>query len=159
MMQEIVPGRPATPAAAAACCGPIDTLLDPVLFKALCDPTRAGLLACIAKCGRACAVSEVAACCSVDISVVSRHLATLETAGVLTSEREGRTVRYAVRYRELSRTLRALADAIDGCRPTDCPAGVDAGGIACGCWSDPRPAPDEMSAPTQTLPASPDAHA
>lgn len=109
--------RPETPAAAAACCGPIDELLKPELFKALCDPTRAGLVACIAKCGRGCSVSEVAACCAVDTSVVSRHLATLEKAGVLISEREGRVVRYAVRYQELSKTLRALADAIDGCCP------------------------------------------
>lgn len=109
--------RPESPAAAAACCGPIDALLNPDLFKALCDPTRAGLVACIAKCGRPCSVSEVAACCSVDTSVVSRHLATLEKAGVLASEREGRVVRYSVRYRELSQTLRALATAIDQCCP------------------------------------------
>jgi ArsR family transcriptional regulator len=111
--------RPDTPAAAAACCGPIDRLLNPELFKALCDPTRAGLLACIAKCGRPCSVSEVAACCSVDTSVVSRHLATLEKAGVLVSEREGRVVRYSVRFADLSATLRALADAIDACCPED----------------------------------------
>ena len=104
-------------------------MLDPALFKALCDPTRAGLLACIAKCGRGCTVSEVAACCSVDTSVVSRHLSTLEKAGVLVSQREGRVVRYAVRYGELSRTLRALADAIDGC----CPGGGSREGAGCGC--------------------------
>ncbi len=109
--------RPSTPAQAAACRGPIDGLLDTALFKALCDPTRAGLLACIAKCGRGCTVSEVAACCAVDTSVVSRHLSTLEKAGVLASERAGRVVRYAVRYQELSATLRALAGAIDGCGP------------------------------------------
>lgn len=124
--------RPSTPSQAAACCGPIDRLLNPDLFKALCDPTRVGLLACIAKCGRGCSVSEVAACCSVDTSVVSRHLATLEKAGVLTSERDGRVVRYAVRYQELSGTLRALADAIDGCCPDGCPAGEPDQGGCCG---------------------------
>jgi ArsR family transcriptional regulator len=125
-MHESV-SRPENPAAAAACCGPIDRLLDPALFKALCDPTRAALVACIAKCGRGCSVTEVAACCSVDTSVVSRHLATLEKAGVLTSERDGRVVRYGVRYADLSHTLRALADAIDAC----CPEGCTEGG--CGC--------------------------
>lgn len=123
--------RPGTPAEAAACCGPIDRLLDPALFKALCDPTRAALVACIAKCGRGCSVSEVAACCSVDTSVVSRHLATLEKAGVLTSERDGRVVRYGVRYADLSATLRALADAIDACCPEGCAEGNE--GDACGC--------------------------
>lgn len=123
--------RPETPVEAAACCGPIDRLLDPALFKALCDPTRAALVACIAKCGRGCSVTEVAACCSVDTSVVSRHLATLEKAGVLTSERDGRVVRYGVRYADLSATLRALADAIDQCCPDGCCDANEEGG--CGC--------------------------
>ena len=94
-----------TPKQAAKCCNPVDDLLDPELFKALCDPTRLRLLACLAKCGRACSVTEVAECCAVDLSVVSRHLAMLEKAGVLESTKEGRTVFYAVRYRQLSQTL------------------------------------------------------
>ena len=106
-----------TPKQAAKCCGPVDELLDPELFKSLCDPTRLKLLACLAKCGRPCSVTEVAECCSVDLSVVSRHLSMLEKAGVLDSAKEGRTVFYAVRYRQLSQTLRALADAIEGCCP------------------------------------------
>lgn len=125
-MVQSNPSRPRTPADAACCAGPIDRLLDPELFKALCDATRAGLVACIAKCGRGCSVSEVAACCSVDTSVVSRHLATLEKAGVLSSEREGRVVRYSVRYTDLSATLRVLADAIDACAPeAPCAGGAD----------------------------------
>lgn len=106
-----------SPRQAAACCRPIDGLLDPGLFKAFCDPTRASLIACLAKCGRACSVGEVAECCSVDFSVVSRHLGMLAQAGVLESRKEGRTVFYRVRYKELSRTLRSLADAIDECCP------------------------------------------
>jgi ArsR family transcriptional regulator, arsenate/arsenite/antimonite-responsive transcriptional repressor len=108
-----------TPKQAAKCCAPVDQLLDPELFKSLCDATRLKLLACLAKCGRACSVTEVAECCSVDLSVVSRHLAMLEKAGVLESAKEGRTVYYAVRYRQLSQTLRALADAIEACCPAD----------------------------------------
>lgn len=108
---------PSTPKQAAACCGPVDELLDPVLFKAISDPTRAALLACIAKCGRGCSVGEVAECCSVDLSVVSRHLALLARCGVLAATREGRTVLYQVRYAELCRALRSLADALEECRP------------------------------------------
>jgi DNA-binding transcriptional ArsR family regulator len=108
---------PATPKQAAARCGPLDRLLDPELFKAFCDPTRASLIACIAKCGRGCSVGEVAECCSVDLSVVSRHLALLARAGVLEATKEGRTVFYRVRYDELCQTLRALADALEGCCP------------------------------------------
>ena len=118
--------RPATPALAASCAAPIDASLTPELFKALADPTRARLVACIAKCGRGCSVGEVAECCSVDPSVVSRHLALLARTGVLESEKDGRTVRYKVRYRELTRSLRSLADAFDQC----CPEG-DEGGCAC----------------------------
>jgi len=111
-----------TPKQAAKCCGPVDELLDPELFKALCDPTRIKLLACLTKCGRPCSVTEVAQCCSVDFSVVSRHLSLLEKAGVLAAAKEGRTVFYSVRFRQLSQTLRALANAIEAC----CPSGKTA---------------------------------
>jgi ArsR family transcriptional regulator len=110
--------RPATPKQAASCCGPIDDLLDPALFKAFSDPTRVKLVACIAKCGRACSVSEVAQCCAVDLSVVSRHLALLARCGVLQPHKQGRTVTYAVRYADLCRSLRSLADALTQCGPT-----------------------------------------
>lgn len=111
------PRRPASPKQAAARKSPLDALLDPELFRALCDPTRASLLACLAKCGRACSVGEVAECCRVDLSVVSRHLAQLADAGVLESSKQGRTVYYRVLFTDLSAKLRALADAIDSCCP------------------------------------------
>lgn len=109
--------RPATPRQAAACCGPVDRLLDPSLFKAFSDQTRVSLLACIAKCGRACSVGEVAECCSVDFSVVSRHLALLARSGVLEATKEGRAMLYRVRYAELCGSLRSLADALEECSP------------------------------------------
>lgn len=108
---------PATPKHAAACCTPLDVSLNPALFKALSDPTRATLLACIAKCGRGCTVGEIADCCSVDLSVVSRHLALLARAGVVVPSKTGRVVTYTVRYTELSAAFRKLADALDDCRP------------------------------------------
>ena len=91
----------------------LDALLDAELFKALGNPTRLLLLSCLAKCGRACSVSEVAECCSVDFSVVSRHLALLARAGVLTSLKSGRIVSYQVRYKDVSSTLRKLAQAFE----------------------------------------------
>ncbi|MFG0274128.1 MAG: ArsR/SmtB family transcription factor [Phycisphaerales bacterium] len=106
-----------SPKQAARRRGPIDRALDPELFRALSDPTRVQLLACIAKCGRGCSVGEVAECCDVDLSVVSRHLKHLATAGALASSKDGRTVRYRVRYGALAQGLRALADAIDACCP------------------------------------------
>lgn len=112
--------RPATPKQAAARRTAIDDELDPDLFKALADPTRASLLACIAKCGRGCTVGEVAECTSVDLSVVSRHLAVLARAGVLESEKEGRSVKYRVRYAEIAAALRSLASALEGCCAEAC---------------------------------------
>lgn len=119
--------KPLTIKQAAACCSPIDDLLDPELFKALCDPTRARLLGCLVKCGRACSVGEIAECCPVDLSVVSRHLRMLERAGLLEVIKEGRTVFYRVRYERFCTALRSLADAIEGC----CPSGKVAKGGCC----------------------------
>lgn len=130
--------RPASPKQAAARKSPLDGLLDPELFKALCDPTRVSLLACLAKCGRACSVGEVAECCNVDLSVVSRHLSQLADAGVLESSKQGRTVFYRVLFTDLSAKLRALADAIDSCCPEGacgagcCAPGGKAEGGCCG---------------------------
>jgi ArsR family transcriptional regulator len=67
----------------------------------------------MAKCGRACSVSEVAECCSVDFSVVSRHLALLERSGIVASTKEGRTVFYTVKYAHLIERMRALANALE----------------------------------------------
>lgn len=119
-MTQINKQLPRTPKQAARRAGPLDELLDPELFKALGDPTRVLLLACLAKCGRACSVSEVAGCCSVDLSVVSRHLAMLAGAGVLAPSKQGRVMSYTLRSAQLSARLRALADAIDQCEPTCC---------------------------------------
>ncbi|MBK8267797.1 MAG: winged helix-turn-helix transcriptional regulator [Planctomycetes bacterium] len=124
-----------TPKQASRRIGQIDSALVPGLFKALCDPTRSRLLACLAKCGRACSVGEVAECCSVDFSVVSRHLALLARAGVLESQKQGRTVNYIVRYSDIAASLRSLADAFEQCCPADaCSAGE-------GCCAAPQAEP------------------
>jgi ArsR family transcriptional regulator len=116
-MTQISKRVPLTPKLAAGCCGPIDDLLEPEFFKGLCDPTRLKLLGCLAKCGRACSVTEVAECCSVDFSVVSRHLALLERCGIVESVKEGRVVSYTVKYEYLADRLRSLSDAVEGYNP------------------------------------------
>src|SRR5262245_44322 len=100
------PNRPVSPRQAARVRRPIDGLLDAGLVKALGDPTRLKLLACLAKCARPCTVGEVAQCCSVDLSVVSRHLSLLARAGILESARQGQAVLYRVRFAEVTRALR-----------------------------------------------------
>ena len=106
------------PKTAASLLGPIDKLLTVELFKALCDPTRNKILCCLSKCARPCSVSEIAECCHVDLSVVSRHLSILANADVLDSFKEGRTVFYTVRYKEICTLLRNLAQAFEDCCPT-----------------------------------------
>jgi ArsR family transcriptional regulator, arsenate/arsenite/antimonite-responsive transcriptional repressor len=100
----------------------IDRLLDPELFRAFGDPTRASLVACLIKCGRPCSVTEVAESCSVDFSVVARHLASLARAGVLESTKVGRTVLYRARCAELCDRLRLLIGAIEEWCPNINPA-------------------------------------
>jgi DNA-binding transcriptional ArsR family regulator len=117
-MVQVSKKRPATPREAARLQLPLDDLLQPELFRALSDPTRLRLLACLAKCARPCSVGEVAQCCSVDLSVVSRHLAALEQAGLVEGIKTGRSVHYSVLFQKVTGTLRALADALDNCCPS-----------------------------------------
>ena len=108
-----------TPKQAARRRAAFDRLIDPDLLKALAEPPRAKLLSCLLKCHRPCSVTEGAQCCSVDFSMVARHLATMERAGLLTSEKQGRTVWYTADGPALAAHFRALADAIDEFSPAD----------------------------------------
>lgn len=99
------------------CCGGVEPFLDTRLFKALSDPTRAGLLVYLADRCEPLTVSEAGQCCDIDLSVVSRHLAILRDAGIVGATKVGREVRYAVRFPELAKALRNLAAALDACCP------------------------------------------
>ena len=114
-------GRGRSGTARDTCCGGLEELLSPRLFKALAAPNRIALLARLAACRDGCTVGEAAGCCAVDLSVVSRHLAQLRDAGVLEATRRGKEVVYAVRAEALARALRALADALSSCA-AGCPA-------------------------------------
>jgi ArsR family transcriptional regulator len=104
----------------ATCCGGLASHLSPRLFKALSDPNRLAILAHLAGCGSEMTVTDVAGCCTIDISVVSRHLGALREAGILSSEKRGKMVYYHVRTKEFVEALRGLADALESC----CPDGV-----------------------------------
>ena len=88
---------------------------EPALFRALGDPTRLTLLGRLAMARGPLTVSEVAGCCGVHLSGVSRHLKMLLGAGLVTATRQGREVRYRLRCAALSGALRAAADALDRC--------------------------------------------
>lgn len=100
----------------AACCN-LGEILEPRFFKALGEPNRVALLARLAQCGRPCTVGEMAECCPVNVSVVSRHLALLRDAGILDAERRGKEVYYSVRFPKLVETLRSIADTLEACCP------------------------------------------
>jgi ArsR family transcriptional regulator len=102
----------------APCC--VAAALDARFFRALSDPNRIALLNRLAACGRPCCVSELAECCPTDFSVTSRHLACLRDAGILDAEKCGKEVRYTVRFDELIRRLRTMADAVAACCPPGC---------------------------------------
>jgi len=99
------------------CCPSLEACLDAKLFKALGDPTRLHIMINLARCCEPQSVGAVAECCSVDLSVVSRHLSALREAGVLAVQKQGRSMLYSVRFAELARTLRTLADLIEACCP------------------------------------------
>jgi len=106
-----------TPEQAAQHEARLDRLLDPDMLKALAEPTRSRLLSCLIKCARPCSVTEVAACCSTDFSMVARHLSTMAKAGLLVSQKRGRTVWYSADSRALAARFREIADAIDELEP------------------------------------------
>ncbi len=136
---------------ALACCPQIQALLDPRLFKALCDPTRIAILARMAQSPDPCTVSQMAHCCPVDLSVVSRHLAILREAGVVKAQKRGKEVWYQVRFTELAATLRKIADAIEHCCQTDDSANDESSGIGF------QPMSREQNTGQTPVPESPEA--
>lgn len=89
-----------------------DAALDADLLKALAEPNRARLVSCLLKCGRPCSVTEIAECCDLDFSTVARHLGHLARVGVLTADKQGRTVWYAADAAGLAARFREIAEAI-----------------------------------------------
>jgi DNA-binding transcriptional ArsR family regulator len=70
------------------------------LLAAIADPTRRQLLDSLASQGSRTA-SELAAGLPISRQAVAKHLAVLGQAGLVTSARHGRDVRFTVRTREL----------------------------------------------------------
>lgn len=105
--------RPQRPAG-----GPLESLFDPRLFRALADPTRLALVMRLARSGGPATVGQLAEGLPVDLSVVSRHLAQLRDAGVLTSAREGKQVSYQLCCESLAQTLRTIAAGLENCCPS-----------------------------------------
>jgi DNA-binding transcriptional ArsR family regulator len=88
------------------------------LFKALCDPSRSAILSSLLEKRGASTVSQIAVELPIDLSVVSRHLASLREAGVVAAEKVGREMFYSVRNRSIAIQLRKIADVLEAhCPP------------------------------------------
>jgi ArsR family transcriptional regulator len=109
-----------------ACCGGLQDLLSPKLFKALSDPRRLALLIRLAEAAEPCTVGALAEGSGVDMSVVSRHLGILREAGVIQCQKQGKEVRCVVQTQALVKILRGLANALEAC----CPEGWHVGASA-----------------------------
>ena len=102
----------------AAACTPDATLrrlLQPELFRGLADPTRLQVLYRLCRASSPQTVTEIAGCCGVHLSGVSRHLAALRDAGAVRAEKQGREVRYALDCDRLATVFQELATAFQNC--------------------------------------------
>ncbi|MCB9091413.1 MAG: winged helix-turn-helix transcriptional regulator [Halobacteriovoraceae bacterium] len=86
------------------------------LFKVLSDSNRLSMIQHLCGCREA-NVGEISRCCSIDLSVVSRHLSKLKNVGVLSAHKKGKEVYYDLNASDLAKILRELADEIE---KTDC---------------------------------------
>ncbi len=97
-------------------------VLNPQLLRALADPTRLEILGVLIRSGGSANVGAVASGVDVDASVVSRHLAELARAGVLSVERRGRQRWYSLEidelirhFTEITRQLQAVKAGLPCC--------------------------------------------
>ena len=83
------------------------------LLKALGEFNRLSLVYELCQCQVPQNVMCLCNCCSVDTSVVSRHLKVLNQVGVLMVERNGRERSYSLNREYVANRLRVLADKIE----------------------------------------------
>lgn len=95
-------------------------VLDTRYFKALCEPTRVEIIRKLITIG-ACDVGTIARGLSQDRSVISRHLATLERAGICVSKKIGRRVLYDLDgpyiVNKVGKILDAIRPMAELCKP------------------------------------------
>lgn len=79
-------------------------------LKALAHPVRLGIIEHL-KSGES-SVGDMVRGLAVEQSALSKHLAVLRQAGILSSRQEGVSVRYAIRDREIFSVLRPIAEIL-----------------------------------------------
>jgi ArsR family transcriptional regulator len=83
------------------------------LLKALGEFNRLSLVYRLCECPQPQNAMCLCDCCSVDASVVSRHLKTLAQAGILKLDKKGRERTYSLDRANVVNQLRALATKIE----------------------------------------------
>ncbi|MEM1175665.1 MAG: metalloregulator ArsR/SmtB family transcription factor [Pseudomonadota bacterium] len=84
------------------------------LLKALGEFNRLSLVCELCECETPQNAMCLCSCCSVDSSVVSRHLKVLAQEGVVQMEKKGRERVYSLNRNDVANKLRLLADQIEG---------------------------------------------
>ncbi|MEM6514031.1 MAG: metalloregulator ArsR/SmtB family transcription factor [Pseudomonadota bacterium] len=84
------------------------------LLKALGEYNRLSLVYELCQCSAPQNAMCLCDCCSVDSSVVSRHLKVLAQEGVVQMEKKGRERVYSLNRSDIAGKLRSLADQIEG---------------------------------------------
>ena len=83
------------------------------LLKALGEFNRLSLVYQLCQCKTPQNAMCLCDCCSVDASVVSRHLKVLTQEGILTVEKQGRERNYSLNRSYVAERLRELADKVE----------------------------------------------
>ena len=83
------------------------------LLKALGEFNRLSLVYQLCQCKTPQNAMCLCDCCSVDASVVSRHLKVLTQEGILTVEKQGRERNYSLNRTYVAERLRKLADKVE----------------------------------------------
>ena len=94
---------------------------DPLWFEILSHPVRIEIIRWLLEHGGG-PIKEIAAAFPQDRSVISRHLAQMERAGIVTAERRGRKVLYDLNGPELVCRLGRLTEAAAALSRICCPA-------------------------------------
>lgn len=98
-----------------ACSSALASRLDAEFFKALGDDTRLTIVRRLATAPAALTVGDVGTCCGTHLSGVSRHLAYLERAGIVSSRKVGREVFYRLNHDILAEQFTELVAAFNAC--------------------------------------------
>ena len=95
-------------------------LLDSPVLRALTEPARLAVLKTLLVHGSA-DIATIAQHLPQDRSVISRHLKTLEDAGIVSSHREGRHVVYEIDGASFIERLERIVSEAKALTPTCCP--------------------------------------